>query len=114
YGPLFGTAILIGIAETIASLHEIGLMLYGAILLAVLLVFPEGATGLVGRVFGRLQRNTGVEPAKQSGTLQEALPVPSIKGGRLEIEKLTKSYAGVTALRDVSLTVEPGTVHALI
>src|SRR5919202_2554842 len=47
YGPLFGTAILIGIAETTASLHQIGLLLYGLILLAVLLVFPEGAIGLV-------------------------------------------------------------------
>jgi ABC-type branched-subunit amino acid transport system ATPase component len=32
----------------------------------------------------------------------------------LVVEGLTKSYAGVTALQSVSLTVKPGTVHALI
>ncbi|MCP5910468.1 ATP-binding cassette domain-containing protein, partial [Klebsiella pneumoniae] len=35
-------------------------------------------------------------------------------GGRLEVEGVTKSYAGVVALRDVTLAVEPGTIHALI
>lgn len=114
YGPLFGAAILIGIAETIASLHQIGLMLYGFILLAVLLVFPEGAIGLAERLIGRKRATKITEPAKQSSEFARAVPVPAVKGGRLEIESVTKSYAGVVALRDVSLTIEPGTVHALI
>ncbi|WP_046869181.1 ABC transporter permease subunit [Microvirga massiliensis] len=134
YGPLFGAAILIGIAETIASLHQIGLMLYGLILLAVLLVFPEGAIGLVERLFGRMRmgKQTMV-PARaeqgRAGVTAQALDTapdrrtapdlaPAVEtartGGRLEIENITKSYAGVVALRDVSLVVEPGSVHALI
>ena len=32
----------------------------------------------------------------------------------LELRHITKSYPGVVALNDVSLTVEAGTVHALI
>ncbi len=118
YGPLFGTAILIGIAETTASLHQIGLLLYGLILLAVLLVFPEGAIGLAERLFRRAQaRHPAAGQARAKGGIA-ATPVPAFEkeraGGRLEVENAGKSYAGVVALRDVGLVVEPGTVHALI
>ena len=108
-GPLLGTAILIGIAEAIAAVHDIGLMLYGGILLVVLLVFPEGAIGLFGR------------PRAKAGPAPEAVPAfhPAISGrggagGRLDVESVTKSYAGVVALRDATVSVEPGTIHALI
>lgn len=112
YGPLFGAAILIGIAETIASLHDYGLMLYGFILLTVLLVFPEGAVGLVGRF---LPRRAGQKRAHSAPASRDAGAVlPPTTGGRLEIKGITKSYAGVTALKDATLTVEPGSVHALI
>jgi ABC-type branched-subunit amino acid transport system ATPase component/ABC-type branched-subunit amino acid transport system permease subunit len=112
YGPLFGAAILIGIAETIASLHHYGLMLYGFILLTVLLVFPEGAVGLASRL---VRHPVGARlPPATPGAAQPAAVLPKTTGGKLEIRGITKSYAGVTALKDATLTVEPGTVHALI
>ena len=112
YGPLFGAAILIGIAETIASLHDYGLMLYGSILLLVLLVFPEGAIGLAARVLPSRRATTSTKPEERSRNVE--VPVPPVPGGQLEIQGVTKSYAGVTALSDVSLVLQPGTVHALI
>lgn len=108
-GPLLGTAILIGIAEAIAAVHDIGLMLYGGILLVVLLLFPEGAIGL----FGRRRAKSGVA----ADAVPAFLPALAARGraaGRLDVEGVTKSYAGVVALRDATLSVEPGTVHALI
>jgi ABC-type branched-subunit amino acid transport system ATPase component/ABC-type branched-subunit amino acid transport system permease subunit len=108
-GPLLGTAILIAIAEAIAAVHDIGLMLYGGILLIVLLVFPEGAIGLLGR------RRAPSHAAPQGGpAFQPHRAERDGAGGRLEVEGVTKSYAGVVALRDVTLAVEPGTIHALI
>ena len=107
-GPLLGTAILIAIAEAIAAVHDIGLMLYGGILLVVLLVFPEGAIGLFGR------RRTRPAPLPAATPAFHPALAARGAGGRLEVEGVTKSYAGVVALRDATLTVEPGTVHALI
>ncbi|QRG09332.1 branched-chain amino acid ABC transporter ATP-binding protein/permease [Xanthobacter dioxanivorans] len=109
-GPLLGTAILIAIAEAIAAVHDIGLMLYGGILLVVLLVFPEGAIG----VFGRFGRKPPASAAPRDESAFDPRHNRNRAGGRLEVEAVTKSYAGVVALRDVTLTVEPGTVHALI
>lgn len=108
-GPLLGTAILIGIAEAIAAVHDIGLMLYGGILLVVLLVFPEGAIGLFGRP------RTKASPAPEAvPPFRPAISGPGGAGGRLDVESVTKSYAGVVALRDATVSVEPGTIHALI
>lgn len=112
YGPLFGTAILIGIAETIASLHDIGQLLYGAILLGVLILFPEGAIGLLNRILS-LGRKT--MPPVNDGPQVLAQPIAyAPKRLMLSVQDVTKMYAGVTALKDVTLSVEPGTIHALI
>ncbi|MEP9355797.1 branched-chain amino acid ABC transporter ATP-binding protein/permease [Xanthobacter sp. KR7-65] len=108
-GPLLGTAILIGIAEAIAAVHDIGLMLYGGILLVVLLLFPEGAIGLFGRRRGKSAAAPDAVPA-----FQPAIAGAANTGVRLDVEGVTKSYAGVVALRDATLSVEPGTIHALI
>lgn len=37
-----------------------------------------------------------------------------MKGGRLELQRLRKSFGGVVATNDVSLTFEPGTLSAII
>lgn len=112
YGPLFGAAILIAIAETVASLHHIGLMLYGFILLTVLLVFPEGAVGVVGRFLPKRKGSHRAQASAPSAQVDDILP--KTKGGTLQIIGVTKGYAGVTALKDATLTIQPGTVHALI
>jgi ABC-type branched-subunit amino acid transport system permease subunit len=112
YGPLLGTAILLGIAEVLASLPDIGQIIYGAILLVVLLLFPEGAIGLVGRIF----RSEGKPGSTGSTAADRLTPLSQEKppAAALTVEGLTKTYAGVTALKDVSLSVQPGTIHALI
>jgi ABC-type branched-subunit amino acid transport system ATPase component/ABC-type branched-subunit amino acid transport system permease subunit len=112
YGPLLGTAILLGIAEVLASLPDIGQIIYGAILLVVLLLFPEGAIGLVGRIF----RSEGKPGSTGSTAADRLTPLAPERppAAALTVEGLTKTYAGVTALKDVSLSVQPGTIHALI
>ena len=112
YGPLFGTAILLAITEAIASLHDFGPMLYGGILLGVLLIFPEGAIGLLYRVLGRASVPTETLASAPRDIDRRALA--PVTQQELVVENLSKSYAGVTALKGVSLTVKPGTVHALI
>ncbi|TDR93311.1 ABC transporter permease subunit [Enterovirga rhinocerotis] len=110
WGPLLGTAVLLGLTETIASLHQYGPMIYGSILLAVLLLVPEGLVGLFRRLAGKRRQDAAVEtaPARPAYEIESAQPRD------LVVEGLSKNYAGVSALTTVSLSIAPGQVHALI
>ena len=117
YGPLLGTIITLSIAEVIASLYDVSLLVYGTILLVVLLLFPEGAIGILRRVGSMLRR----KPVAATTAISRRAPTISATPRSrpdgepaLEIAGLSKSYAGVKALRDVSISVKAGTVHALI
>jgi ABC-type branched-subunit amino acid transport system ATPase component/ABC-type branched-subunit amino acid transport system permease subunit len=117
-GPLLGTAILVAIAEVIAGFHTIGLIIYGGILLAVLLLVPEGAVGIL-RAALRLTRRADPpvkpgEPIVAQSLIARPLPSGTRRGGSLQVLNLSKSYAGVVALRDVSFSIAPSTIHALI
>jgi ABC-type branched-subunit amino acid transport system ATPase component len=111
YGPVLGAAILIAIAETTAAFYEIGYLLYGGILLTVTLVFPEGAIGLVNRLTPKSWWTRAPEPVDAASTAAAIAPT---QGATLEIADVSKSYAGVLALAEIDMRVEPGTVHALI
>jgi ABC-type branched-subunit amino acid transport system ATPase component/ABC-type branched-subunit amino acid transport system permease subunit len=121
YGPLIGTVITLAIAEFIASLYDISLLVYGSILLTVLLLVPEGAIGILRRIVALGGAGIGRPTLRQKIAGPETAPA-AVTGQRrptrgqpaLEIEGLSKSYSGVKALRDISISVAAGTVHALI
>ena len=54
-------------------------------------------------------------PTAQTGT-PEAAPgeLAATAGAALELEHVSKRFGGLQALREVSLRVEPGSIHALI
>ena len=118
YGPLIGTLITLMIAELIASLYDVSFLVNGLILLSVLLLFPQGAIGLVQKVAAlfRGAAREGTPEVAQSGSFSAFAPgaAPASAGPTLVIENLSKSYGGVVAVSDVSLSVDRGTVHALI
>src|SRR4051794_22757345 len=121
YGPLIGTIITLAIAEFIASLYDISLLVYGSILLVVLLLVPEGAIGIMRRI-GTMVGLGARRPTSRdiSGSSMPLAAVPAAApawtgdGPVMEIQGLSRSYSGVKALRDISISVAPGTVHALI
>lgn len=126
YGPILGTLITLMIAELIASLYDVSFMINGLILLGVLLLFPQGAIGLVQRALGLFRRKKPDAPQVTAAPVAGAAPAPlrsamaggkapgSKTGAALVIEGLTKQYGGVMAVNNLSLAVERGTVHALI
>jgi ABC-type branched-subunit amino acid transport system ATPase component/ABC-type branched-subunit amino acid transport system permease subunit len=121
YGPLIGTIITLAIAEFIASLYDISLLVYGSILLAVLLLVPEGAIGImrrIGAIIGlgprRLAKRQDFVAPRPAAPTAFRPRAPTSGEPILEIKDLSKSYAGVKALRDISISIAPGTVHALI
>ena len=117
YGALFGAAIVILLNQWIAGLYEISYFIFGGILLTVMLFFPGGAVGALDRLWSAVRRP---KPAEISGAKRQALPKHlservATKGQRvLELNGVTKSYAGVVAVKEVSLCVRGGTIHSLI
>ena len=104
-GPLAGTLLIMVMAELIAPLQSVALLVRGAILVAVLMLFPEGAIGLL-RLFKRKRKPA----APDTGSLS----FEKVSGARLIAHGLTKRFAGVTAVSDFSIDVAPGSVHAII
>ncbi|MEA2345977.1 MAG: branched-chain amino acid transport system ATP-binding protein livM [Thermoanaerobaculia bacterium] len=119
YGALLGTAIVILLNQLTAGLYEVSYFIFGGILLVVMLFFPAGAVGAVDRVRRMVWGNKSATPAV-SDSSRHALPkqiamrVAPKNSPVLELDRVTKSYAGVIAVKDVSFCVRGGTIHALI
>ena len=119
YGAVLGTAIVILLNQLTAGLYEVSYFIFGGILLAVMLFFPAGAVGAVDRVWKMVRRvrprGTGtLAPGYHTLPKQVAMRVATRGTPVLELDRVTKSYAGVVAVKDVSLCVRGGTIHALI
>jgi branched-chain amino acid transport system ATP-binding protein/branched-chain amino acid transport system permease protein len=112
YGPLLGALFLVGMSQTVADLYEWANYIFGALLLAVMVFMPDGLSGLL-RWRRRAPAAAPAAPAAGRGAGFERCQ-PAAGGVELEVRDVSKSYAGVKALDDVSFTVRSGTVHALI
>ena len=110
-GPLLGTAMLLLIVEGIAGVEKFGLIIYGAILLCVLLAFPQGAAGLIDRLRRGRAVATQAAPAVAAS---RHLMIERLDGVSLTVRSITKRYQGVVAIDAVSLDVRAGTIHGLI
>jgi ABC-type branched-subunit amino acid transport system ATPase component/ABC-type branched-subunit amino acid transport system permease subunit len=118
YGALIGAAIVILLNQWIAGLYEISYFIFGGILLVVMLFFPTGAAGAIDRLYKSI-RKLAPPAGTASGRLHQlprhvAERVAAKGAPLLELKGVTKSYGGVTAVRDVSFCVRGGTIHSLI
>jgi branched-chain amino acid transport system ATP-binding protein len=104
-GPLAGAAIVVLLPEVLAGLAEYRLLFFGALLLAVLWVAPDGVVGAIGRF---VARKRGIRTATSAAAM-----VPRLKAG-LEVANLGITFGGVKAAQDVSFTAAPGEVTSLI
>jgi branched-chain amino acid transport system permease protein len=124
-GPLIGTLVLMGIVEVIAGMDKFGLMVYGSVLLLVLLSFPKGLVGgvqilgnyiqsLINRSDVTLKENPLNENFEHLPIKKPYLTETVFNGLELKIEGLSKSYRGVKAVEQVSLSISKGEIHGLI
>jgi branched-chain amino acid transport system ATP-binding protein/branched-chain amino acid transport system permease protein len=113
YGPLLGALFLVGMSQTVADLYDWANYIFGALLLAVMVFMPDGLSGLLR---WRRRRAPAVVPAAPAPVRRAEFErcLPAANGVELEVRGVSKSYAGVKALDNVSFTVRSGTVHALI
>lgn len=72
WGPILGAAFYVGIPYVLTSLQQYQTMVYGAMLLVVIVVLPQGIVGLVRQVADRVRRR----PARREPTVIERLSGP--------------------------------------
>jgi len=105
-GPLVGATIVVLLPEALAALAEYRLLFFGALLLGVLWLAPDGVTGLVERLIARRRKPRSASAAD--------VALPPAQRLTLEASGLTIAFGGVKAASDVSLRAEPGKVTSLI
>lgn len=104
-GAILGAVLLVHLPEFLRGLEQYYLIAYGAALLLVVILAPDGLTGLADRLW---------PPRMPRQTRATASPIPPPRGARLRIEGVSKRFGGVTALDGVSLEVAPGEIVGLI
>jgi len=105
-GPLVGAAIVVLLPEFLAALAEYRLLFFGALLLLVLWLAPDGLVGTTLRLLSKRRR-------ARLGSAAEA-QVQHGPRATLTIQHLGISFGGVCAARDISLEAKPGQVTSLI
>ena len=108
-GPVIGAAVIVVLPELIASVAEYRLLMFGALLLAVLWLAPDGILGTLAGLWRRRPSRA----AEGSGFELAAF----LGGGArapLEVTGLSIAFGGVRAAADVAFSAAPGQVTALI
>lgn len=120
FGPVVGAATLTFLPELLHNFDRYRLIVYGFIILFTLYFLPRGVCG--GFRAARPERPGAMarpgaadEPEDATFGAVTAAPVPT-RGQEpaLEVRGVSKAFGGVRALAAVSLSVAPGTIHALI
>jgi ABC-type branched-subunit amino acid transport system ATPase component/ABC-type branched-subunit amino acid transport system permease subunit len=105
-GPLVGAMVVVLLPEFLAGLAEYRLLFFGALLLVVLWIAPEGLVGAVGRFFNK----KSLLGKSDSGDISFT---PAGRSG-IEVHDLGISFGGVRAAHEVALEAKPGQVTSLI
>ena len=125
-GPVIG-AFAVQILKEQANVHfgttQLNLVVYGAVMAAVVLFLPRGLVPTVGRwIRARADRAAGSIVSGEIDLRPSAVPadarpaaVEAHEGKRLlEVEGLSKQFGGLRAVDDLSFYVKEGTITALI
>jgi branched-chain amino acid transport system ATP-binding protein len=105
-GPLVGAAIVVLLPEFLAALAEYRLLFFGALLLLVLWLAPEGIVGTALRLLSKRR------PPRRFSS--EEVKLQQGAGAALTVKNLSISFGGVRAAHEVSLEAKPGEVTSLI
>lgn len=111
-GPVIGAVILVVLPHELASHPHVNNIVYGAILILIMLLRPEG---IVRRSSAPVRDELATRTAEhESAPSARRSPGTQEHSSRLEVRGVSRSFGGLKALDDVSLTVDGGEVLALI
>ena len=114
-GQVLGATLFTFLPEKLQVFAEYQFIAYGLILTFSLIVLPRGIAGLVldppRFIRPAAWRRSASQP--QAGQLGAARTTPP-SGTVLSVEAVTMRFGGLTALNEVSLTLVPGRITALV
>ena len=110
FGPVVGALVSVVLPELLSGLAEYRLLFFGAALLVILWVAPEGVLGLLARLWPRRDSAMAVStPFDIGGFL-----TPADGPGALEVRDLGITFGGIKAATAVTFTAPPGKVTSVI
>jgi ABC-type branched-subunit amino acid transport system ATPase component/ABC-type branched-subunit amino acid transport system permease subunit len=116
-GPLWGAIIFINLEDQLSAVTEHWWLVFGAILMAVVLLSPEGLSGAVTRLWGShrwgLTRSRVPPCPDPLPTLQRASQ-PSADDIVLSVTGLNKRFGRVVTADNIDLQVKRGSIHGLL
>src|SRR5262249_21009144 len=109
-GPLVGAAMVVLLPQLLAGFAEYQVLFFGAVLLLVLWLAPEGIAGEIRRGFG------AAAPAHRPESHVDVVNYlsRSAPDTALEARGIGLSFGGVRAVADVDFTAPAGKVTSLI
>jgi ABC-type branched-subunit amino acid transport system ATPase component/ABC-type branched-subunit amino acid transport system permease subunit len=108
-GPVVGAALVVLLPELLAALAEYRLLFFGALLLLVLWIAPEGIAGAAMRFLARRRAPQVADPEHT-----EALTAPPRRRAPLAAAGLAIAFGGIRAVQGFAFRAAPGLVTSLI
>jgi branched-chain amino acid transport system permease protein len=119
-GPLIGSVVFGVLPELLRVAEMARNLLLGMILLLCIVAMPEGLAGIWKRLqaararHGQRPVDAPIPVVMHAAEKIEQIAPPFSTSGSLEIRDLSKQFDGLTALQDVSFSIQTGEVVGLI
>ncbi|MFD4692008.1 ATP-binding cassette domain-containing protein [Streptomyces sp. NPDC058463] len=122
-GCVVGAVGLVLIREALVDFAVYAQLGYGIVVVLMVVFAPTGLAGIPERIreaISRRRKNEDVRAAELGPYLPDTAPAEQVhhkragSGPALEISHLTKRFGALTALNDVTLTVEQGEIRGIV
>jgi branched-chain amino acid transport system permease protein len=123
-GCVIGAVLLAILREQLIDFAAYAQLVYGALVVLMVVFAPTGLAGIPARVtaFVRSRRKRRVETSRLGALQLESLRAADLLPDRqrvdavpaLEVENISKSFRGLRALSDVTITVPQGQIRGIV
>ena len=114
WGPAIGALILTFLPQFLTEFQKYHVFVLGVILLVCITLRPKGIASLFSGRKRRAAREAGVQQSAAGAKMVAIIQADERARATLEVKAISCRFGGIVALSNVSLTVNPGTVHGLI
>jgi branched-chain amino acid transport system permease protein len=115
WGAIAGAFLVVQLPEWLRGFEQSYILITNGILIAILIMAPEGLAGLVDWVMPRRHKQPAPVslPVKKDVIAASSISLPS-ETPILEIRGLTKTFGGIHALSNISFALMKGSITAVI